>query len=598
MDKRNVIRYELIMDAGNGAQKAGDILVKAFADMGNYVYIEPIIPAEISPPKRSPHSMSGVVMRIAKNEIYSIGSYSDFMLVEHEILLDRRLKDKEYEVGCTILLDMGDYKRSQEAYDKAIGEAKELGLNIIEFNICDESKEIIKDLNGNGKNMYYLGVLTRVFNLEVETVEALIRQTFKKLSEEKLSKNIAIYKNGYKEADSVGALSLSVEAEKSSQQQILMDGNQALSMGIIDSGFKLFAGYPITPASSVMHTLAKTFSHYGGILHQAEDEISAIGAVVGGYFAGVPSITCTSGPGLSLKQEFIGLSMSSETPCVVIDVQRGGPSTGLPTRTEQSDLFAAAVGSHGDNTKIVLSVANAEDCFYAPHVARYLTEKLRLPVIIMSDYITSVSYRLFKKLDTNRMDSVDDISDDVLKRFGLKRLGEIKMVKDNQAVPGEEGGVRRITGLNTDITGNVVTTSASAIRSHQIRNEKVDAVRNVLDNPELMGDDSGDVLIIGWGSSRGAIKEAIELAREQGLKASGISLKIVAPLPPNLTQLFSKFKKVVTVEVAYGDKHKPAPLAYMLRAETLHNIESAIAEPSGRPLKPKMIVSRIKELVS
>lgn len=586
------------MDAGNGAQKSGDILIKTFAKQGNYVYIEPIIPAEISPPKRTPNSMSGVVMRLAETEISNIGSYTEFMMVEHEILLNRRLDDQEYDQGCDILLDMGDYKRSKDDYDAAIKRAEDAGCKVHQFTIDDDSKAIINELNGNGKNMYYLGLLTKVFSLSQELIAEAIKTTFKKLPEDKLKKNLAIYENGFKNAEKNISVCFLVEAEKSDKDQILMDGNTALAMGIIDAGYKIYAGYPITPASSIMHSLAKTFPAYGGVVHQAEDEISAIGAAVGSYFAGVPAITGTSGPGISLKQEFIGLAMSSETPLVVIDVQRGGPSTGLPTRTEQSDLFSTALGCHGDNTKVVLSVANPEDCFYAPHVARYLTEKLRVPVFIMSDYITSVSYSVFEKLQPVELDNAEDIPDSVLARFGLTKLPEIEMVKSNQATPGDEGGVRRATGLNTDITGKVVNTSSSAIRSHNIRNEKIHAVQRALQTPEIFGNaDGGDLLIVGWGSSRGAIQEAIQKCEAEGVKVSGMILKVVAPLPPMLKDVFAKFKKVATIEVAYGDENKPAPLAYMMRAETLQDITSAYAEPSGRPVKPKEIVDRVKELV-
>jgi 2-oxoglutarate ferredoxin oxidoreductase subunit alpha len=347
-----------------------------------------------------------------------------------------------------------------------------------------------------------------------------------------------------------------------------------------------------------MHSLSRSFPAYGGMVHQAEDEISAIGAMLGGYYSGIPSITATSGPGLSLKQEFIGLSYASEIPGIIVDVQRGGPSTGLPTRTEQTDLFAAAFGAHGDSAKVVISVANVEDCFYVPHLARYFAEVLRMPVIILSDYITSVSYRVLDKLPVYELDSVQDISKDILDRFYIDQLPEkIEMVKDNQAVPGEDGGMRRVTGLNTDTTGNVVYTSDSNQRSHDVRNEKLHHVRRALRQPELIGDDSGDLLIVGWGSSRGVMEEAVNLARKEGLKVSALHLKIVYPLPLSLKDIFKNFKRVVTTEVAYADELKPTEFAMMLRSETLVDVGVGIAQATGRPLKPKSVLARIKELV-
>jgi 2-oxoglutarate ferredoxin oxidoreductase subunit alpha len=369
-------------------------------------------------------------------------------------------------------------------------------------------------------------------------------------------------------------------------------------MGIIDAGFKLFSGYPITPASSVMHTLAKELPSYGGCVHQAEDEIAAIGAAIGSYYGGVPAITATSGPGLSLKQEFIGFAQAAEIPIVILDAQRAGPSTGMPTKTEQSDLPAVIFGSHGDYTKIVISVSNVIDCFYAPHLARYLAEKLRLPVFIMSDFQTANSYKVITRPKVVTMTNVDEIPDFVLERFHIQRLpGTIEMVRQQQSLPGTPGDMRRVTGLNTDAQGKITTSSVSSQRSHQVRNEKIHHVRRALTTPEMFGPDTNDLLVVGWGSTRGALEEAIGLAQKQGLKASGMHLRIVYPLPLLLKDILAKYKKVMTIEVAYGDQLKPSPLALLLRSETLADVQPLIAEASGRPIRPKVIVGRVKEVL-
>ncbi len=594
----NELRFELLMDAGNGAQKAGDILIKAFAKKGVYVYIEPIIPAEISPPKRTPHSMSGVVIRLSSDEINNIGSYSKLVIVEHEILLKRRLVDKEFDDNVLIFLDDGDQKRAADDYAAAIHSAEERGAVVTVFSISDIAKDIIKELNGNGKNMFYLGMLTKAFNVEAELLESFIRQTFKRLPEDKLKKNLDIFKEGYVSFSDICSDNFEIKAKKrESRDEILLDGNTALSLGIIDAGIKLYAGYPITPASSIMHSLAKLLPAYGGVLHQAEDEISAIGVVIGSYFSGVPAITATSGPGLSLKQEFIGFSVSAEIPCIVIDVQRGGPSTGLPTRTEQSDLFAAIFGSHGDSPKVVISVSSIEDCFYAPHLARYLTEKLRLPVIILSDYLTSVSYKILNKMTLYKLQNSENISDNILQYFKLQRLPDsIQMVKDNQSNPGVEGLMRRVTGLNTSATGSVEYTSESNQRSHDIRNEKLHHVRRALLEPEIIGEPEGDLLMVGWGSSRGVLEESVK--NMKGLGVSAMHLKIVYPLPLHLKETFSRFKKVVTVEMAYADSFKETPFAILLRNQTLIDIQCLVAGASGRPLKPSHVIKKVKDCLN
>ena len=597
----SVGRFELLMDAGFGAQKAGDVLVQAFAKAGKYVYIEPMIPAEISPPPRTRPALSGVIIRVADFDITNIGNDTDCIIASQEIVLDRRLDDNEHNRNCKVLLDMGDRDENMESYENTCKRVTKLGLNIYPFNITPEARDAIKALGGKGTNMFYLGMLAWIYSMPEQSVVDEIKLTFKKLKEDILEKNIKIFHQGYAYAKENVHFTYHVDGspENNTGDKILIDGNSALSMGIIDAGIKLFSGYPITPATSIMHTLAKVFPSYGGIVHQAEDEISAIGTAIGSYYGGVPSVTCTSGPGLSLKQEFIGYASAAEIPVILIDAQRSGPSTGMPTKTEQSDLLAVTFGSHGDNTKIVLSVANVIDCFYAPQMARYLAEKLRLPVFIMSDFQTANSYKVITKPQITQMNNIDDIQDFVLERFHMKRLPEkIEMVRTNQDVPGTIGGMRRVTGLNTDANGNVNYSADRNHLSHQIRNEKVHAVARALTKPEMFGKEEGEILVVGWGSTRGAIEEAIIACAKEGLSISGLHLKIVSPLPLMLTDIFKKFKKVVTAEVAYGDSYKPAPLAMLLRSQTLVDVKSIICEATGRPIRPKIIKEKVKEILN
>ena len=233
-----------------------------------------------------------------------------------------------------------------------------------------------------------------------------------------------------------------------------------------------------------------------------------------------------------MKQEFIGFATAAEIPLILIDVQRSGPSTGMPTKTEQSDLLAALCGSHGDYTKIIISVSNVIDCFYAPHLARYLTEKLRVPVFILSDFQTANSYKVVAKFKLAQMKNVDEIPDFVFDRFHMKRLtGPIEMVRTQQTSPGTEGGMRRITGLNTDENGKVSYFADNHQRSHAVRNEKIHHVRRALTKPEMFGHDTNEILIVGWGSTRGAIEEAIYLCEKNDVPASGMHFRIVYPLP-------------------------------------------------------------------
>ena len=588
------------MDAGTGAQKAGDILLGDFVGMGQYVYVEPMIPAEISPPARSRPALSGVIIRLADFDVTNIGNDTDLILAAHEIVLDRRLDDNEFNTNAQILLDMGDQEANPESYEMVLKRCTKLGISVIPFDVDPESRVIVKELGGKGQNLYYLGMLAYIYNMDEEIVQKEITKTFgKKLKEDIMAKNLTLYHNGYRLAKEKVFFRVEVQSHKRPVEQILIDGNTSMSMGLIDAGIKLFSGYPITPASSIMHTLAKNFPAYGGVVHQAEDEIAAIGPAVGSYYAGMPAVTVTSGPGLSLKQEFIGFATVAEIPLILIDVQRSGPSTGMPTKTEQSDLMAALCGSHGDYTKVIISVSNVIDCFYAPHLARYLTEKLRVPVFILSDFQTANSYKVVTKFQLVQMkDNVDTIPDFVFERFHMKRLtATVEMVRTQQTLPGTEGGMRRITGLNTDENGKVNYFADNHQRSHAVRNEKIHHVRRALGAPEMFGADTNEVLIVGWGSTRGAIEEAIYLCKKNGVPASGMHFRIVYPLPLMLKEIFAKYKKVMTVEVAYGDMLKPSPLALLLRAETLVDIHPLIAEATGRPVRPRIIMKKIQEVL-
>ncbi|MDP2654172.1 MAG: 2-oxoacid:acceptor oxidoreductase family protein [Candidatus Omnitrophota bacterium] len=599
-EMKNISRFELLMDAGFGAQKSGDILIQAFARTGKYVYIEPMIPAEISPPPRTRPALSGVIIRVADFDITNIGNDTDLILASHEIVLDRRLDDEETNPNARVLLDMGNKPDNEESYAKVIKRVAELKLNLFPFEIDAEAKKIIHNLGGKGENMYYMGMLAAIYNMPPEPVIIEIKEAFgKKLKEEVLKQNLLLFDHGYQFAQKNVNFSFEIKGTRPLDDMVLIDGNSSLSMGIIDAGIKFYSGYPITPASSIMHTLAKQFPSYGGVVHQAEDEIAAIGSAIGASYGGVTAVTATSGPGLSLKQEFIGFATAAEVPLIVIDVQRSGPSTGMPTKTEQSDLLAAIFGSHGDYAKIVLSVSNIIDCFYAPQVARYLAEKLKLPVFILSDFLTANSYKVIQTPKITLMDNINDIPDFVLERFHIQRLPEkIEMVRNRQDIPGTPGGMRRITGLNTTAEGSINYFAGTNHRSHAVRNEKVHVVQRALTKPEMFGPEENEVLIVGWGSARGTIEEAIvNKCMKLGIPASGLHLKIVYPLPLMLKDIFSKFKKVVTVEVAYGDELKPSPLAFLLRAHTCMDIRPLISKASGRPLRPNGIVNKVAEML-
>ena len=343
----------------------------------------------------------------------------------------------------------------------------------------------------------------------------------------------------------------------------------------------------------------------GGFVHQAEDEIAAIGFALGASYAGKTPVTVTSGPGLALKTEFIGLAVMAELPLVIINVQRGSPSTGLPTRVEQADLMAAIYGAPGDAPKIVIAPSTIEECFHFVITARKLAETFRGPVIVLSDANLATGQTSFKRPVvpttsgwplqwTSRPwdENVPPYSWDP--ETGLSQ----------RPVPGQRGGEYVLTGLAHDERSKVAYDSATNQRSMAARSQKLATLQRSLKPPKVYGDDSGDLLIVGWGSTRGAIEEAVDKARDAGKKVSALTLRFLSPLEPGLKEIFARFRKVMTVELNYSDdlgdpKIRPenrrySELAFLLRAWTLCDVD-CWSRVSGIPLPPDEIGRVIKD---
>jgi 2-oxoglutarate ferredoxin oxidoreductase subunit alpha len=369
-------------------------------------------------------------------------------------------------------------------------------------------------------------------------------------------------------------------------------------MGGVAAGMDLAAMYPITPATSVSHHLGEIFLKFGGLLHQAEDEIAAVGVTIGASWSGKVAFTITSGPGLALKTEFIGLAVMTEVPLVVVDVQRGGPSTGLPTKVEQSDLLAAIYGQPGDAPHVVMAPATIEECFYSMITARKIAEAFRAVVMVLTDanLATGVAPYPRPALDPSWLAPPPDLSPvppglkpyDWDPHTGLSR----------RFIPGTPGGMHTLTGLAHDEGSKVAYTTDVVQRSMTMRSRKMAVFQSTLKPPKVNGPAEGDLLVVGWGSTKGAIEEAVERAREEGLKVSSLHLTFLSPLEPGLKEIFSRFKKVMTVEINYSDEpdhpyitaenRRYGQLAWILRAATLVDVD-CWTRVLGEPLKPGAI---------
>jgi len=374
-------------------------------------------------------------------------------------------------------------------------------------------------------------------------------------------------------------------------------------MGVLAAGFELCAMYPITPATSASHYLGETFDRFGGVLHQAEDEIAAAGVAIGASYAGSVALTITSGPGLALKTEFIGLAVMTETPLVIVDVQRGGPSTGLPTKVEQSDLLAVLYGQPGDAPKVVMAPATIEDCFHSMITARRIAEAFRCVVVVLSDANLATGVQPFPRpvLEDRWMQT--SLDQDAVppgtkaydwdERTGLSR----------RIIPGQPNGAFTLTGLEHDARSKVAYSGGVHQHSSAMRSRKLAVLQTMLLPPPIHGDDSGDLLIVGWGSTKGAIEEAVDRARAAGHRVSSLHLTFLSPLPPGLRETFARFAKVCTVELNYSDEpdapfitpdnRRLGQLAWLLRAATLTDVDCWTRVP-GEPLRPGSIADVIQ----
>jgi 2-oxoglutarate ferredoxin oxidoreductase subunit alpha len=447
-------------------------------------------------------------------------------------------------------------------------------------------------------------LLSYIYSRDLTRIEEQIAYAFRKKSEEVYERNAGLLRLGYTWAESNLDFRIDVAPAAPDRALVVMNGNEALALGALASGMELCAMYPITPATSVSHFLAEVFEKFGGILHQAEDEIAAAGVAIGASYAGKVAFTVTSGPGLALKTEFIGLAIMTETPLVVIDVQRGGPSTGLPTKVEQSDLLAALFAQPGDAPRIVIAPATIEECFHSVITARRLAEAFRTVVIVLSDANLATGVQPFPRpeLRAEWQGAAPDLTP--VAPGSRPYAWDPQLGISKRIIPGQAGGMYTVTGLSHDENSKVAYGSGVHQRGTAMRSRKLAVLRQMMTPPKVNGDaDGGDLLVVGWGSTKGAIEEAIERARAAGLSVSSLHLSFLSPLEPGLSEIFHRFKKVMTVEINYSDdpedpfitteNRRRGQLAWLLRAETLVDIDCWTRVP-GEPLRPGAILGAIR----
>jgi 2-oxoglutarate ferredoxin oxidoreductase subunit alpha len=598
---------EIVSDSGEGAQKCGQIFGAVSAKMGNGVWTVEIIPAEVEPPPRSIAGASGIRIRLGDGPVTNWGDETDLVVAFNEQVLLGRHRLGSLRDGAIVLLEdmwSGHPDETIRAeWEAALAELTDAGYEIVLVPMEKQCLTVVDNAR-RGKNMFALGMLCRIFSRDLERAREQIAAAFRKKSDEVVRRNHELLDLGYRWAAEHLDLQVDVPVMDIDHDMVVMNGNEAIALGAVASGMELAAMYPITPATSVSHSLGEIFERFGGILHQAEDEIAAAGVAIGASYAGRCAFTVTSGPGIALKTEFLGLAVMTETPLVLVDVQRGGPSTGLPTKVEQSDLLAVLWGQPGDAPKIVIAPATIEECFHVMITARRLAELFRAVVIVLSDANLATGVAPFRRpvaADPWFAAPPDQsaVGDGARPYDWDERTG-----RSDRFIPGRPGGMHTVTGLAHDEGSKVAYDSTINQRSSRMRARKIAALSSALEPPPIHGGDSGELLLVGWGSTRGAIEEAVDRVRADGLEVSSAHLHFLSPLQPGLREMFSRFERVMTVEINYSDdpgapfvteeNRRRGQLATVLRSATLVDVD-CWTRVLGEPLRPGAIERAIRD---
>lgn len=597
---------EIVSDSGEGAQRCGQSLGAIAARMGNGVWTVEIIPAEIQPPARSSAGASGNRVRLGSRPITNGGDEADLVVAFNEQVLLGRVRAGELKPGCIILLEsMWREDRDPKIAASYVAACERLvaeGYRVKEIPMERECRPLVADAR-RGKNMFVLGMLCCIYSLDLQLARDQIALAFRKKDEKIIKTNVTLLEAGYRWAEANLEFKFRIPAARAKVPQIVVNGNTALALGILASGMEICAMYPITPATSVSHYLSEVFEKVGGIVHQAEDEIAACTFAIGASYAGKCAVTITSGPGYSLKQEALGLAVMGEIPLVVVNVQRGGPSTGQPTKAEQGDLLSAMFGSHGDAPKVVMAAGTIEDCFYSVITARKIAETFNMVVVVLSDANLGTSQQPFPRPQFSETWLAPPVDQSAVPE-GMKPYDwDASTGLVRRSVPGQPNGMHTLTGLAHDRASHVAYDPESNEEGIRARSLKLAALQKTLKTPPVFGDEKGDLLIIGWGSTQGAIEEAVGRLRAEGRKVSSLHLRFLQPLPSGIKEILQRFKQVMTIEGNWCDRPEDAiiddanrrysAVAMLLRARYLIDID-CWSEVRGEPIKPGTIYRVIR----
>jgi len=588
-------------DSGDGMQLTGTKFTESTALAGNDLSTLPDYPAEIRAPAGTLAGVSGFQIHFSSKEISTPSDHPDVLVAFNPAALRANIDD--LRPGGMVIVNtdaFNDKALARAGYDEDPLPALRDRVKLVEIPLTRLNREALNDLNlsyrdaDRSKNFFALGIMFWLYHRSMDPTLRWLESRFKG---DILEANVRVLKAGFAFAETTEMFPVSYVIPSAKIQPGIyrnITGNTALAWGIAAAGTlndcPIFLGaYPITPASDILHELAR-YRNFGVKTFQAEDEIAAISAAIGASFAGMLGVTTTSGPGFVLKQEALGLAVMTELPLVVVDVQRGGPSTGMPTKIEQGDLLLALYGRNSDCPVAILAPSSPGDCFYTMIEAFALAVKYMTPVVVLSDGYLANSAEPWLIPDVASLPRNPVVHHTETAGFQPYNRNPETLARP-WAVPGTKGLEHRIGGLAKDEkTGNVSYDPHNNERMIQLRAEKIARIANDIPPVEVNGEDQGGLLIVGWGGTHGAIFAAVKEARESGINVSSIHLRHLNPFPSNLFEVLSRFDQILVPELNQGQ------LSRLLRAEFLLPAQPMIKQ-QGQPFQVSEILERIRTML-
>ena len=569
MGARKSVVIRLAGESGEGVISSGDILTQAAARGGYWTQTFRTYPAEI---KGGPCMYQ---VRMGDEPIYSHGKLADLLVCFNQ---------EAWTLNWDALSPEGVI-----LYDET---AVEIPEEFLPRARPVRMEQLAKEIGGSlrAKNMVAVGAVAGVIAFNTAPIEELVLRRYAHKQGVAEANIAALRAGGHESGDLKGSLAI-VEPVEVEEDRILMSGNQAIAVGAIAAGLTYFAGYPITPASDILEWLSAKLPQVGGLTIQCEDEIASLCSVLGASYTGAKAMTATSGPGLSLMTEVLGYAGTAEIPCVIIDAQRGGPSTGLPTKTEQSDLQHALYAGHGEAPRVVIAPITVEDCFWATIDAFNYSERFQVPVILLTDQGLATRMEVIHKPDTSKVELWERRTSAGL-NGDYKRYAYTDDSVSPMGIPGEEGGQYVATGIEHDEYGHPGYTPAIHTGMQTKRWAKLAPLANGLARHELYGDEQPEIAVIGFGSTYGPVREAVAAMRERGLSVGAFYPRVLGPFPAERVKEFAaNATRVLVPEVNFTGQ-----LARLVRAECGLRVESH-PKCDGLPFTAEDIQDLISERI-